>query len=124
MYLPGMSTPTDTAAKGSAKAYNAPVVELYEATPDARGFFEAVLGFENMKDLWFRVSAKTQRRYFGNVPFGKKAVRVTQTGTVEIFKTNGFGKDWDKITVAFDHAGKRWFYPSTCEDAGTEPGKF
>ena len=83
---------------------DAKIVNLYEATPDARGFFESVLGFSGLDGGFFRVSAADQRRYFGRVPFGKCAIQVGQDGIVEVIKSKGFGRDFDSIRVYFDHA--------------------
>ena len=60
---------------------DAKIVNLYEATPDARGFFESVLGFSGLDGGFFRVSAADQRRYFGRVPFGKCAIQVGRTAS-------------------------------------------
>jgi hypothetical protein len=86
----------------------AKIVSLYPATPDARGFFESVLGFGKMENKWFRVSAQDQRRYFGNVPFGKLAIKVSASGEITTFKTQDFGRDWDFCEWHFDFATKKW----------------
>ena len=85
----------------------AKVTPLYEATPDARGFFEAI-GFSDLEDVYIRVSAADQRRYFGCVPFGKCAIMVSPTGTVRLIKTKCFGTDQDSIEVFFDHLSRCW----------------
>lgn len=76
---------------------DATIAKLYEATPDARGFLESVLGFSDLADTYFRVSAADQRRYFGRVPFGKCAIKVSQTGIMKLVKTKAFGGDWDDV---------------------------
>lgn len=82
---------------------DAVIADLYPATPDARGFFESVLGFSDLADQWFRVSAADQRRYFGRVLFGKCAVKVSPVGIVKIIKTKAFGRDADSFEMFFDH---------------------
>jgi hypothetical protein len=108
IYQLRMSETNNTAAKGSARAYNAPTVDLYEALEDPRGFFEAVLGFDEMAGRWFRLTAATQRRFFGNVPFGRRAIMVDAEGVVSIFKTQAFGQDFDIWKLRFDHSAKAW----------------
>lgn len=70
---------------------------LYPATADARGFLESVLGFSGMADTFFRVKAEDQRRYFGRVPFGKCAIKVSETGIITLAKTKAFGRDYDLV---------------------------
>lgn len=79
---------------------------LYPATPDPRGFFESVLGFDKLADQYIRVTAADQRRYFGRCPFGKCAIRVAENGTVKIIRTKAFGHDFDYLEMFFDHVGK------------------
>lgn len=75
---------------------------LYAATPDPRGFFEAVLGFDKLADQYIRVTAADQRRYFGRVPFGKCAIKVSDQGICFLVKTKAFGRDWDSIEFFYD----------------------
>lgn len=82
---------------------DASVVPLYSATPDPRGFFESVLGFMGLEDVWIRVCYADQRRYFGHVVFGKCAVRVTAAGMLSIYVTKAFGRDYDGMDLWFDH---------------------
>ena len=84
---------------------DATFVDLYPATPDARGFFESV-GFSQMEDQYFRVRAADQKRYFGRVLFGKCAVKVSPQGIVRIIKTKAFGRDQDSFEMFFDHNSK------------------
>jgi len=77
---------------------------LYPATPDARGFLESVLGFSDMADTFFRVRAEDQRRYFGRVPFGKCAIKVSETGIIKLIKTKAFGRDWDSTEFILNPA--------------------
>ena len=86
----------------------------YEATPDPRGFFEAMLGFDGMAGKWVRIPALVQRRYFGNVPFGKRAIRLSENGEVEVFKSQAFGKDFDIWKFRFDLSSKTW--RNSCDD--------
>jgi hypothetical protein len=76
---------------------NAVFTPLYHATPDFRGFLESVLGFSGLANKWFRVRAEDQRRYFGRTPFGKCAIKVSETGVVKLIKTKAFGRDFDSI---------------------------
>lgn len=85
---------------------DAAIATLYPATPDPRGFFESVLGFTGLTDQWFRVSAADQRRYFGRVPFGKCAVKVSDQGIIRIIKTKAFGRDQDSFEMFYDHCSK------------------
>ena len=82
---------------------DAKIESLYPATPDARGFFESVLGFSGLADSYFRVPAADQRRYFGQVLFGKCAIKVSEQGVVKIIKTKAYGRDWDSLELFFDH---------------------
>jgi len=104
------------------------VVELYEATSDPMGFFEAVLGFEQMANRWFRLSRATQRRYFGKtshpVPFGKKAIRIDQFGLVSVFKSCDFGKDFDIQRYRWSQASRIWEYATDGRAVGHNPGDF
>lgn len=85
----------------------AKLATLYPATPDARGFFESVLGFsEGTAETYIRVSAADQRRYFGRVPFGKCALKVSQQGVIRLIKTKAFGRDFDSIEVFYCHLRK------------------
>jgi len=91
----------------STRWTQAKVTPLYPATPDARGFFESVLGFmDGLADVWFRVSAADQKRYFGKVLFGKCSVKVSETGVVKIIKSKAYGHDQDSMEMYFDHNAK------------------
>jgi hypothetical protein len=83
-------------------------IDLYQATPDSRGFFESILGFGKLAGQWVRVRASDQRRHFGNVPFGKLAIKVGEDGRITTFKTQAYGKDWDYGVYYFDHGSKKW----------------
>lgn len=108
-------------AKGAKRPREACYEELYPATADPRGFFESVLGFEKLEGRWFRVKAADQRRYFGNTPFGKKAVKVTGEGSkVEVFRTSAFGKDWEFWEIYYDFSSKEWRWIS---DESPIPGE-
>lgn len=78
------------------------IVKLYDATPDPRGFTESVLGFCGLADKWIRISAADQRRYFGRVPFGKCALKISDAGVIRLMKTKAFGRDWDYIDFVLD----------------------
>lgn len=86
----------------------APWTKLYQATPDPRGFFEAVLGFGKLEDQWIRISAADQKRYFGEAPFGRRALKVAADGTITVFKTCDFGRDFDYQTWRYDMYSNCW----------------
>lgn len=83
---------------------------LYEATADPRGFFESVLGFGKLAGQWIRLSKATQLRYFGDAPFGRRAIKVDDNGKVTVYKSQAYGKDWDFWEIGYDHANKGWFW--------------
>ena len=82
---------------------DAAFTRLYPATPDPRGFFESVLGFENLADTYIRVTAADQKRYFGYTPFGRTAVKVAENGILTLAKTKAFGTDSDTSDFVYDH---------------------
>lgn len=86
------------------------IVTIQATKADAIGFFESV-ALAGLEGEWFRVSAKQQREFFGNVPFGKRMVRVAKDGAVSVMRCMDFGSDFDIQTVRFDHSCKRWYYP-------------
>jgi len=92
----------------------AKIAKLYPATPDARGFFESVLGFSGLADQYIRVSAADQKRYFGRALFGKCALKVSETGVVRIIKTKAFGRDFDSLEMFWD--GLKGCFRSTFGD--------
>ena len=107
--------------KSNTRPAAAKIVKLYKSTPDTIGFFEAVLGFGKLANEWIRVSAADQRRYFGNVPFGKLAIKVQEGGEITTFKTQAFGKDWDYGTWFFNHSKKVWMNGEDRREVNTTP---
>ena len=87
----------------------APFVKLYEATPDPRGFLESVLGFSGLADTYIRISSADQRKYFGRTPFGKCAIKVSESGVFKLIKTKAFGRDFDEISFVLDPAKNTFF---------------
>lgn len=85
---------------------NFPTVTLPETTPDAIGFFEsiALAGFEKQ---YVRIPAETQRRHFGNTPFGRLAVWV-ENGTCRTLKAMDYGRDFDTQEAFWSMADKAW----------------
>lgn len=85
---------------------NFPTVTLPETTPDPIGFFEAVAlaGFEKK---YIRIPAATQRKHFGNVPFGKLGVRV-ENSTCRTIKAQDFGRDFDTAEAFWSMADEAW----------------
>jgi hypothetical protein len=118
-----MST-TTTITKGTKYPGSAVITPLYEALSDPRGFFESVLGFEKLENKWIRVSFETQRRYFGNTPFGRKAIKIKEDGVVVLYKSQAYGHDWDFIEARYDHNTKGWVHADSREPLGILPGAF
>lgn len=83
---------------------------------DAIGFFEAIK-LSDLEDKWLRLSASVQRRFFGRVPFGRKAVKVKPDGQVWTYQTAGFGHDWDEQRYFFNHVAGKFFYVSSGTEA-------
>lgn len=77
-------------------------------TPDPTGFFEAV-AIEGLEGKWLRVSYADQRRFFGRIVFGRRAIMVMPDGQIKMFKIQDFGKDFDLWTF-FYNAFDRVFY--------------
>jgi hypothetical protein len=73
-----------------------------DAKPDAIGFFEGIC-LEGLEEKWLRISAAVQRKFFGKVIFGKKAVKVMKDGLIKTYQTMAFGHDWDEQFYRFDH---------------------
>ena len=111
---------TTTTRKGSESARKAKIESLYQATKDPRGFFESVLGFEDLAGRWFRVSSADQQYYFGDVPFGKCAIKVTEE-YITLFKSKAFGKDYDTLVVRYDFSAKRWLYAGSDQPLARSP---
>lgn len=77
--------------------------DLSGYTPDPTGFFES-LAIEGLEGKWLRISYADQRRFFGKIVFGHRAVKVAPDGLITIFKIQAFGKDfdlWDMLWNAF-----------------------
>ena len=98
-----MNKTNGTKMKTETSFRDAKFEALFAATPDARGFFESVLGFSGFADQYIRVSAQDQRRYFGRAPFGKCAIKVSDVGVVKLIKTKAFGHDMDSIEFYYDN---------------------
>jgi hypothetical protein len=75
------------------------------------GFFESIK-LNDMEGKWLRIPAAIQRRHFGSVPFGKKAVKVAEDGLVTVFHTVAFGHDWEEQNVRWDSCNHCWVYAS------------
>ena len=77
-----------------------------DATPDEIGFFEAI-AIAGLECTYVRIPAATQRRHFGNVPFGKLAVRVNGNACTTI-KAMDYGRDFDTQSAWWSMADKAW----------------
>lgn len=69
------------------------------------GDFASVLtafALAGLEGRWVRLSAETQRRLFGAVLLGRKAVK-SDGSKISVFKTQAFGQDFD-IWFFRDHA--------------------
>ena len=83
-----------------------PIASLPITTPDAIGFFEAI-ALAGLEKQYVRIPAATQRRHFGNVPFGRLAVRV-ENGTCRTIKAMDFGRDYDTQEAFWSMADRAW----------------
>lgn len=83
-----------------------PLVSLIATKPDPIGFFEA-MALSGFGSTPVRIPASIQRRHFGAVPFGKRAVSI-EGSTVHVFRSCDFGRDYDKQSVYFDQCSKVW----------------
>ena len=79
---------------------------LPETTPDAIGFFEAI-ALAGLEKQFVRIPVATQRRHFGNTPFGKLAVKV-ENSTCRTIKAMDFGRDFDTQEAYWSMADKAW----------------
>jgi hypothetical protein len=99
------------------KTNDTQITELPETLAnDPAGFFEA-LKLADLESKWLRLSFAVQRRFFGRVPFGKKAVKVSECGEVRTYQTAGFGQDWDEQIYRFDFFKGCFRYASTGDEA-------
>jgi hypothetical protein len=85
---------------------NFPTVTLPETTPDPIGFFEAI-ALAGLEKQYVRIPAATQRRHFGNVPFGRLGVRV-ENGVCRTIKAQDFGRDFDTAEAFWSMADNAW----------------
>jgi len=79
---------------------------LPETTPDPIGFFEAI-ALAGLEKTYVRIPAATQRRHFGNAPFGKLAVRV-ENSTCRTIKAMDYGRDFDTQEAFWSMADRAW----------------
>jgi hypothetical protein len=95
---------THTAMMTAFKEFK--IAALPETTADAIGFFEAV-ALAGLEKKYTRISADTQRRHFGCVPFGKLAVRV-ENGVCRTIKSQAFGHDYDTSEAYWSMSDNAW----------------
>ena len=83
------------------------IVTLEVTKADAIGFFESV-ALAGLEGEWFRLSADQQRQFFGNVPFGRRALMVAKDGLVSVIRSVAFGCDWDEQRGRWNAFEKCW----------------
>jgi len=74
-------------------------------TADETGFFEAI-AIEGLENQWVRVSYADQRRFFGKIVFGRRAIKISPDGQITLFKIQAFGHDFDTWTFRWNAFAK------------------
>jgi hypothetical protein len=92
---------------------NFPIATLPKTTADPIGFFEAI-ALAGLEKQFVRIPAATQRRHFGNVPFGRLAVRV-ENSVCRTLKAMDYGRDFDMQEAFWSMADKAWRRASDAE---------
>jgi hypothetical protein len=75
---------------------------------DQLGFFESI-ALAGLEDCWLRIPVATQRHFFGANVFGNKSVKVCRDGTIVVFWTVAFGRDWERVELYYNQVQKGFY---------------
>ncbi len=98
-----------TTSKETGEYHHPITAEFEHGQNDPLGFFEAVC-LEGLEGKWMIIPAALQRRFFGDVPFGRQRVKVGDAGLVTICRTTSFGGDWEASKVIWNQSEECWTY--------------